>query len=269
MEPPKLERSFGRTAFGADAANYHKARPPYPEETWAALRERAGLSSGIDILEIGAGTGLATAQLLAHEPRSLVAIEPDHRLADYLRAFLPDARLEVMATPFEDADLPASRFDLAVSATAFHWLDAPAALRRLHAMLCPEGTVALWWNVFGDPSRPDPFHEATHHLFEGHKTSPASGGAERKEHALDQEARLQDFAAAGFAADEPQFVRWTLRLDPLGVRDLYATYSNVNALPSEERARLLDGLTEIAARQFGGHVERNMVTAIYTARRAL
>jgi hypothetical protein len=31
--------------------------------------------------------------------------------------------------------------------------------------------------------------------------------------------------------------------------------------------RLLDGLAGIAAREFGGHVVRNMTTAIYTARR--
>ncbi len=34
------------------------------------------------------------------------------------------------------------------------------------------------------------------------------------------------------------------------------------------QVRLLDGLSEIAARQFGGKVQRNMTTAIYTARRA-
>jgi hypothetical protein len=61
-----LERSFGRRAFGLDPANYHAARPPYPELVWHALRERAGLRAGIDILEIGAGTGLATGPLLAH-----------------------------------------------------------------------------------------------------------------------------------------------------------------------------------------------------------
>ena len=81
-----IDRHFGREAFGHDPANYHAARPPYPAETWAALRERAGLRPGIDVLEIGAGTGLATAGLLAHRPRRLVAIEPDLRLSDFLGA---------------------------------------------------------------------------------------------------------------------------------------------------------------------------------------
>ena len=88
----------------------------------------------------------------------------------------------------------------------------------------------------------------------------------RRTHPLDTEARLSDFAATGFAADPPELLAWTLRLDPEAVRRLYATYSNVNALLPAARERLLDGLAEIAARAFGGQVERNMVTAIYTAR---
>src|SRR5689334_4976575 len=63
-----IDRSFGREAFGLDPANYHAARPPYPGIVWTTLRERAGLREGIDILEIGAGTGLATEHLLAASP---------------------------------------------------------------------------------------------------------------------------------------------------------------------------------------------------------
>ena len=262
----RLDRRFGREAFGADPANYHSARPPYPEATWVALRELASLGPGIDILEIGAGTGLATARLLAHQPARLVAVEPDVRLAGFLRATLADPRLEVLATSFESADLPTASFDLVASATAFHWLDAGPALRRIHGLLRPGGAVALWWNVFGDASRPDPFHEATTHLFAGQPISWSSGGAGRPPHALDAPARLQELTNAGFVADRPQFLQWVLSLDPAGVRRLYATYSNVTALAPAEQAQLLDSLADIAARQFAGHVERNMTTAIYTAR---
>ena len=262
-----LDRSFGRTAFGDDAANYHAARPPYPEAVWIALRERAGLYPGIDVLEIGAGSGLATGPLLRHAPRRLVAIEPDLRLARFLRASLPDSRLEIVAEPFETASFPATSFDLVTSATAFHWLDAVPVMQRIAGLLRPGGHVALWWNVFGDPDRADPFHDATTHLFAGQRASPSQGTAGGPEHALDAEARLTDFAAAGFIADPPQFERWTLTLDPAGVRALYATYSNVTALPPAEREALLNGLVAIATERFASRVERNMTTAIYTARR--
>ena len=261
-----LDRQFGRSAFGADPANYHAARPPYPAAVWTALRQRAGLRPGIDILEIGAGSGLATGPLLQHDPRRLTAVEPDRRLAEFLRGTLHDPRLDVVAEPFETAPLPLAGFDLVVSATAFHWLDARPALQRVATLLRPGGHVALCWNVFGGPDRPDPFHDATAHLFVGQQTSPSQGDGIRQEHGLDAEARLADFAATGFSPDRPQFESWILTLDPEGVRSLYATFSHVAALPRFERDALLDGLVAIAANRFAGVVQRNMTTAIYTAR---
>ena len=62
-------------------------------------------------------------------------------------------------------------------------------------------------------------------------------------------------------------LEWTLTLDPAGVRRLYSTYSNVTALPPEARERLLDALEDVARREFGGVVTRNMTTALYIAHR--
>lgn len=254
-----LDRSVGRAAFGGDPQTYHASRPPYPETVWQALRERSGLRAGIDILEIGAGTGLATAHLLSHQPARLLAVEPDARMAALI-----DPAAEVVVAPFEDAAIDGS-FDLAVSATAFHWLDAVPALQRIRTLLRPGGAVALWWNAHGDPERTDPLHVATQALFTGHAASPAES-SNGVPHALDAPARLEELSAAGFSADVPEFIRSTIVLDAEGMRRLYSTYSNVTALPPDERSRLLDGLVDVADRVFAGRVERNIVTAIYTAR---
>lgn len=262
-----LSRSFGREAFGLDPQNYHIARPPYPESVWEALRQRAGLGRGISILEIGAGTGIATERLLQEQPRRLLAVEPDGRLAGFLRTRLQSDALEVVETIFEELDVPDRSFDLVVSATAFHWLEAVPALRRIHGLLRDDGAVALIWNVFGDGLRPDPFHDATTRLFSGHRASPSAGAVAQRPYGLDADARLADLQAAGFRPDAPEIIEWTLELDPSAVRRLYATYSNVTALPADEQARLLDALQRIAEEEFAGVVTRNMSTSIYTARR--
>lgn len=264
---PTLDRRFGREAFGLDPTGYDDARPAYPETLYAILREEAGLRPGARLLEIGAGTGTATRALLTHDPARLVAVEPDTRLAAWLRNSTPDPRLQVIEGAFEDVTLPPGDFDLACSATAFHWLDTAPALAKLFEALRPGGSVALFWNVFGDTGRPDPFHDATQSLFAQEIPSPSQGAPERLPYALDEESRLADLTAAGFKGSQAYFWRWTLPLDPLGVRALYSTYSNVNALPAADRERLLDGLAEIAERAFDGRVERNMTTALYVARR--
>ena len=267
MASDVLARSFGKEAFGLDPQNYHTARPPYPELVWDALRKRAGLRSGISILEIGAGTGLATERLLDDRPQRLLAVEPDRRLAKFLRDRLDEEELEVVETPFEKLKVPEKSFDLVVSATAFHWIDAVPGLRRIQRLLRDGGSVALIWNVFGDGVRPDPFHRATAHLFSGHRTSPSGGGTTQTPYGLDVGARLADLAEAGFTTDEPELIDWTLSLDPSAVRRLYATYSNVTALPEDERERLLGGLEKVAETEFAGVVTRNMTTSVYTGSR--
>ncbi|MBB3655624.1 SAM-dependent methyltransferase [Rhizobium sp. BK650] len=268
MSGDTLVRSFGREAFGLSPENYHSARPAYPPAVWELLRQRAGLRAGISILEVGAGTGLATEHLLAHDPQRLLAVEPDTRLAEFLRARLLRPELEVIEQPFEDLDEAGRSYDLVVSATAFHWLDAVPALRRIHALLRDGGAVALIWNVFGDNSRPDPFHEASAHLFAGHRPSPSGGGTTETPYGLDREARLRDFKAASFQCEPPFMFEWTLTLNPPAVRRLYATYSNVVAVEAEKREALLDALEELARSDFGGVVTRNMTTSVFVARRA-
>ena len=261
-----LPRSFGREAFGLDPAGYHAARPAYPELVWQALRERAGLAAGIDVLEIGAGTGLATEPLLLAQPRRLVAVEPDARLAAFLGERLGGPKLEIVVASFEETNLGRSSFDLVASATTFHWLDAPRSLRLIHGLLRPGGAVALWWNVFGDPRRTDAFHNATAHLFAGGAATPSGSGVTKLPYGLDVEARLVDLRTGRFTPDEPLVLDWTLTLDPPAVRRLYSTYSNVAAMPPDRRDRLLDGLEDVAEREFGGVVTRNMTTALYIAR---
>jgi len=255
---------LGRQVFGRDPAAYHAARPTYPDWVFDFLRERCGLEPDAVVFEIGAGTGTATRQLLKLGANPLVAVEPDERLAAFLRETIPNKALSVVVAPFEEIVLQEASFDLGLSATAFHWLNEDFALTKVAKLLRPGGWWAMLWNIFGDSNRPDPFHEATK-SFLGKPLSPSAGNC-GVPFALDAEARLAALERAGaFDSVEHRTSTWPLVLDPDQTVALYATYSNVNIHP--DREDVLNQLHRIARDEFQGCVTRNMITSLYVARR--
>jgi len=259
-----IPKDFGRKAFGNNPANYHRSRPPYPAWVFDTLRARLNASGQFSAFEIGAGTGTATSQLLDLGANPLLALEPDARLASFLKENYPDPALTVIESTFEAADLPEAGFDLGVCATAFHWLDEGTALDKIARLLRPGGWWAAVWNVFGDPDQPDPFHEATLDLL----AAPASPSATRDglPFGLDSAARISALNDSGaFDRVESHSTRWPLILDADETVALYATFSNITA--RDDRDYVLSELRRIANEAFGGRVVRNMTTSLYLARK--
>ena len=264
MNESSIDREFGRKAFGLDPGGYHAARPAYPEWVFEVLCERHGLAPNAVTFEIGPGTGTATRRLLELGANPLVAVEPDDRLAAFLREAIPDKALNVVISTFEEAVLPEASFDIGLSATAFHWLNEDVALTKVAKLLRPGGWWAMVWNIFGDQHRPDPFHEATKVLLDG-PSSPSAGGGGMP-FALDAEARLAALERThAFDSVEHRTSAWSLILDPDQTVALYATYSNINI--RQDREAVLTELARVARDEFRGRVTRNIVTSLYVARR--
>ena len=264
MTESSIDQKYGRVAFGDDPGSYHATRPGYPDWVFQTLRERCHLAPDTATFEIGAGTGTATRRLLDFGANPLLAIEPDARLAAFLRDNIQNTALAVKVSAFEDADVERASFDLGVSATAFHWLHEDTGLAKVAELLRPGGWWAMVWNVFGDNSRPDPFHEATKTFLPG-PLSPSAGSRDIP-FALDAEARVAALERTGaFDAIEYQASAWSLVLDPEQTVALYATFSNITIRP--DREAVLAELGRVARDEFHGSVTRNMTTCLYTARR--
>ena len=264
MKESTIDRKLGRQAFGSNPGGYHAARPAYPDWVFEVLCERCGLAPGAATFEVVSGTGTATHRLLELGANPLVAVEPDDRLAAFLRETIGDDALTVVISTFEEAVLREASFDLGLSATAFHWLDEDLALTKVAKLLRPGGWWAMVWNIFGDLDRPDPFHEATKVLLNG-PSSPSAGSGDRP-FALDADARLAALERTrAFDRVEHQTSPWELILDSDHIVALYATYSDINIRP--DREAILNELGRIAREEFHGRVTRNMVTTLYVARR--
>jgi SAM-dependent methyltransferase len=268
-EQAGLRREDGRWLFGLDPAAYALGRPDYPAEIFEILSTRCGLGPGIATLEIGPGPGQATGELLARGASPLVAVEPDLQLAAYTSTRFGGA-VDVRRTTFEEADLAPASFALATAATSWHWVDQEAGLAKVATVLAPGGWWAAWWSVYHDPDEPDELHRALAPLLEPIPSHVLPGrDGSTSGFILDRESRLADLNAAGaFEETRVDEIEWSLELDQERARALFATYSSILALPSEEQERVLSEIERIVAEGFGGRVERRSATILYTARRS-
>jgi SAM-dependent methyltransferase len=130
--------------FDAVADEYDAARPAYPPE----LFEHLGPLEGIRALDVGAGTGIATRQLLE---RGAEVVAVDAGVEVLRRA---TARTDGLAAAVGDgARLPVRdrSIDLVCFAQAWHWLDPTTRVAESHRVLRPGGRWAAWWSQ----ARPD------------------------------------------------------------------------------------------------------------------
>src|SRR5467141_3553415 len=106
---------------------YDRVRPTYPDELFADLAAITGMDRRSSVLEVGCGTGQATRSLAALR-YSVTAIEPGAGMAALARQRLASfGNVEVETSTFEEWDDGGRRFDVLVSASAWHWVDPSLA----------------------------------------------------------------------------------------------------------------------------------------------
>lgn len=108
----------------------------------------AGIGRDDRVLDVGAGTGMLTAELAARgaDPSS---VEPSPAFVDALHARFPD--VDVRAGGAEQIPWPDESFDAALGQLVVAFMnDAPAGIREMGRVVRPGGTVALcMWDSTG------------------------------------------------------------------------------------------------------------------------
>lgn len=244
--------------FDSVAARYHEVRPRYPAAIWDALVEVTGLKPGARVLEIGAGTGIATAEM-ARRGLRVTALEPGGDMARVIEETLGDTGLvDVVVGRLEDLRWPGEPFDLAIGATSLHWVD-PALLRaRLPALVRPGGHAALlhYRHVAGGDQA---FFEAAQACYERwdpnywqpgypeHRLRPPDDPAHRPR-------ELDDLP--GFGPADARYWVVDIPSDRDHYLSLISTYSPMLSLPEENRRGLLGCIGELMDREFGGRITK-------------
>ncbi|HEX5945803.1 MAG TPA: methyltransferase domain-containing protein [Acidimicrobiales bacterium] len=141
MTDPRVDPVAAR--FGAVAAEYDHGRPSYPSAVLDRLAAVVGLGPGTDVLDLAAGTGKLTRQLVA-TGASVVAVEPSEGMRELLVASLPG--VPALDGTAEAIPLPDGAVDLVTVGQAFPWFRTADALDEIHRVLRPGGWLALLAN---------------------------------------------------------------------------------------------------------------------------
>ena len=246
---------------------YVDARPGYPDQLCQLLAERCGLADGTSVLEIGAGVGQASLPMLAAGAR-MTLVEPGRALAERLARRTVGMDVRIVVDTFEAADLPRGAFDVVAAATAFHWVNPDVGYGKCASVLRRGGWLALWWNVFGDEDRPDPFHEALLPILEAKAPQLVAEGGAASSYAFDARGRIEEITQTeSFGPVEQHVIRWEGRHGPQDLRRMFTTFSPWLALPDGLREELLDDVAALARNQFGDLVVRPYQTVAYLAQR--
>jgi ubiquinone/menaquinone biosynthesis C-methylase UbiE len=132
------DRETRRLSFGSVATDYDRYRPSPPPQVLDWL-----IPSGAQaILDLAAGTGAVTRELIGRAPR-IIAVEPDERMRAVLTARCPEA--EVLAGRGEDIPLPDASVDAVVISAAWHWLDPELAMPEITRVLRVGGVLGVMW----------------------------------------------------------------------------------------------------------------------------
>jgi SAM-dependent methyltransferase len=144
----RYENRLRANSFGGAAPAYDAHRPRYPD----AMVDELLHSGARLVLDVGAGTGIASQQL-AERGAEVLAVEPDARMAELARL----KGVPVELATFEQWEPAGRSFDLVVFAASFHWVDPAIALPKVRSVLRPGGRLALMWNRLAPikPSRAD------------------------------------------------------------------------------------------------------------------
>ena len=141
--------------FDKVAENYDKFRPGYVPELYQMVLQTKPLNADSKALEIGIGAGQATLPFL-QTGCELKAVEYGSHLAELCREkFKEYPGFSVVNGKFEDAALEKDAYDLAFSATAFHWIPEAIGYAKVYDILKSGGVFARFANrPFRDKGNP-------------------------------------------------------------------------------------------------------------------
>ncbi len=278
-------RQEARTVFDTLAGLYDQARPGYPPDAITDLTARCHLGPTSSVLEVGCGTGQATADL-ARSGASIHCLEPGAALARIARRNLSAApNVRITTTTLEDAADEPGAYDAIVSATAFHWIDPNVSFAKASGLLRPGGWLALMTNAHavGGTHAHEPIGGAIRDLHRqlapeiGSWTFPSLADLRRRAEAGGDiaavwsriERKLAEPPPVSQLFDPPEVSTypWLATYDRQSYLSMLASQSSYALMEPGRREVLLRGIGALVDEHLGGTITKQYVTITALAQR--
>lgn len=135
--------------FTGLANDYSSSRPSYSR---LVLKSIIGLLNRpfgeLNVVDVGAGTGIWTRMVAEQIPRSLIAIEPNDEMRD--RGFHDSKTFQKLIDwrkgTGEVTGLESNSVDWITMASSFHWIKFDEGIREVSRVLKPGGWFTALWN---------------------------------------------------------------------------------------------------------------------------
>ncbi len=235
-----------KTTFNTAATLYEEVRPGYPEELIQDVIDLSGLSNHSRILEIGCGTGKAT-HSFAERRYEMVCLDIGADLIAVARERLKEFPSVSFVTEAFEGWEPEGKFDLIISATAFHWVDPKVRYLKASEVLESGGFLAVFSNQH--VRKDEGFFAESQSLYDKYYRPLTVDRPPT--HAI-------NFPGVEvFQEPIKRVYPWTQTYSSEQYIKLLGTYSGHIALPDKNRGLLFDGIVNLIETKYDGQITKH------------
>lgn len=136
--------AISQASYDSNHELYDKYRPGYIEDAVNKVIEVCKLSKSSTVVEVAAGTGKFTNELVQRPGAKIIAVEPSKGMIDTFRKNFPD--IEAIQASSYSIPLATGSADAIIVAQGFHWFATHESLSEFHRILKPGGVFCCIWN---------------------------------------------------------------------------------------------------------------------------